>query len=356
MTGRGIDQALPHPGGPRLHEPWVTDARRYVELAQRRNGAFEVPLAFATVWGDALPIWERAAPDLRVINLETSITQSDDYWQDKQIHYRMNPHNAPCLQAAKLDCCCLANNHVLDWGYAGLRETLETLQQAKIKTAGAGLTRQEAEAPAIFEVEGKGRILIFSMASVSSGISRDWAATPDKPGINLLSDLSATTVGYLARQIRTVKRPGDVAVASIHWGGNWGYEIPDSQRDFAHQLLERGGIDLIHGHSSHHVKGIEVYRGKLILYGCGDFLDDYEGIGGYESYRDDLGLIYLPELELGTGKLVSLRLVPVQVRQFRLHRASLADVQWLRDTLNREGKRWQTGTELTAERILALKW
>jgi poly-gamma-glutamate synthesis protein (capsule biosynthesis protein) len=136
MTGRGIDQVLPHPGNPRLHEPYVTDARSYVELAQEKNGWFPVPLTFAALWGDALPAWEQAAPDLRVINLETSITQSEDYWPDKDIHYRMNPENVPCLQAAKLDGCCLANNHVLDWGYAGLRETLETLQRrAHIQTA-----------------------------------------------------------------------------------------------------------------------------------------------------------------------------------------------------------------------------
>jgi poly-gamma-glutamate synthesis protein (capsule biosynthesis protein) len=356
MTGRGIDQVLPHPSPPRLYEPYVTDARRYVELAQRKNGPFEVPLAFDELWGDALSVWEKAAPDLRFINLETSITQSDDYWPDKDIHYRMNPKNLPCLQAASLHCCCLANNHVLDWGYAGLRETLETLQRGKIKTAGAGLTQQEAEAPATFEVEGKGRVLIFSMASVSSGIPWDWAATPDKPGINLLPDLQANTAEHLAQQIQLFKRPGDLAIASIHWGGNWGYNIPHSQREFAHQLLDRAGFDLIYGHSSHHVKGIEVYRGKLILYGCGDFLDDYEGIEGYESYRDDLGLIYLADLELGTGKLVSLRLVPMQIRQFRPFRASRPDAQWLRDVLNREGSPWGTCAELTSSGTLTLKW
>ena len=207
MTGRGIDQVLPHPSLPGLHEPYFTDARRYVELAQRKNGPFAVPLAFDELWGDALCAWEKAAPDLRFINLETSITQSDDYWPDKDIHYRMNPKNLPCLQAASLDGCCLANNHVLDWGYAGLRETLETLQRGQIKAAGAGLSRQEAQAPATFEVEGKGRVLLFSMASVSSGIPWDWAATPDKPGINLLPDLQATTAEHLAQQIQLLKCP-----------------------------------------------------------------------------------------------------------------------------------------------------
>ena len=150
MTGRGIDQVLPHPSDPLLHEPYLTDAREYVELAERDGGPIQFPVTFSYIWGDALEQWERVAPDLRLINLETSITESDDYWSQKSVHYRMNPENVPCLTAAKLDCCSLANNHVLDWGYAGLRETLFSLKRAKIKTAGAGLTRREAEAPAAF--------------------------------------------------------------------------------------------------------------------------------------------------------------------------------------------------------------
>ena len=59
--------------------------------------------------------------------------------------------------------------------------------------------------------------------------------------------------------------------------------------------------------------GFEVYRGKLILYGCGDFLNDYEGIGGYQTFRSDLTLMYLPTLD-ATGSLERLVLVPMQIR------------------------------------------
>jgi len=82
-------------------------------------------------------------------------------------------------------------------------------------------------------------------------------------------------------------------VASIHWGDNWGYEI-------AHNLIDHAGVDIIHGHSSHHAKGIEVWHGKPVIYGCGDFINDYEGIGGNEKYRSDLSLMYF---ELGGGTL-----------------------------------------------------
>ncbi len=131
MTGRGIDQVLPHPSKPVLYEPYVKDAVDYVHLAERANGPIPKPVSHSYIWGDALDVLERMAPDLRIINLETSITTSEDYWRGKGINYRMHPQNAPCITAAKTDLCVLANNHVLDWGFAGLIETLETLKTAK---------------------------------------------------------------------------------------------------------------------------------------------------------------------------------------------------------------------------------
>jgi poly-gamma-glutamate synthesis protein (capsule biosynthesis protein) len=130
MTGRGIDQVLPHPGDPVLHEGYATSALDYVALAERANGPIPRPAEFAYVWGDALAEWARIAPDLRIINLETAVTTRDDWQRGKGIHYRMHPANVPCLTAAAIDCCVLANNHVLDWGYAGLAETLQTLRRA----------------------------------------------------------------------------------------------------------------------------------------------------------------------------------------------------------------------------------
>ena len=101
---------------------------------------------------------ERAAPDARIINLETAITVSDRY-RPKGINYRMHPANIGCLTAAGVDCCALANNHVLDWGVAGLEETLATLDVAGIRRAGAGRDLEEGMAPAVLSVPGKGRVL-----------------------------------------------------------------------------------------------------------------------------------------------------------------------------------------------------
>jgi poly-gamma-glutamate synthesis protein (capsule biosynthesis protein) len=308
----------------------------------------------AYIWGDALAEWERVAPDARIINLETAVTYSSD-WVDKGINYRMHPDNVACLTVAKIDCCALANNHVLDWGATGLVATLETLGKAHITTAGAGRNLREAEAPAVLESKGLGRILVFAYGLETSGIPWDWAAAEDRPGVNLLADLSDTTVDHIKADIRAVQRPGDLVVASLHWGANWGYGVPRAQRAFAHKLID-AGVHVLHGHSSHHVKGIEVYKDQLILYGCGDFLNDYEGIGGWEYYRGDLSLMYFATFEPSTGRLVSLRMTPMQIKHFRENRASRKDAEWLKETLNGEGKKLGTRVELEKDNTLTLWW
>ena len=356
MTGRGIDQVLPHPSNPLIYEPYMKSAKGYIELAEMANGPIPQSVDFSYIWGDALEEFERLAPDLRMINLETSITRSEDYWKYKEIHYRMNPENIPCITAAKIDYCSLANNHVLNLGYSGLIETLETLKKVNVKSSGAGRNLTEAETPAVMEVRGKGRVIVFSFGSVTSGIPLSWAATEDKPGVNLLKDMSDKTVRHIKEKVQEVKQQGDIVVISIHWGGNWGYEIPREQTEFAHMLIEDAGVDVIHGHSSHHVKGIEVYRDKPIIYGCGDFLDDYEGISGYEDFRDDLGLMYFVSMEPLTRNLVYLRMTPTQIKHFKVNRASRGDALWLRDTLNREGKNFGTRVELNEDNTLTLQW
>ena len=112
----------------------------------------------------------------------------------------------------------------------------------------------------------------------------------------------------------------------------------------------------MHGHSSHHVKGIEVYRDRPILYGCGDFLNDYEGIAGFEEFRGDLALMYFPTFVPATGKLERFVMTPTQVRQFRVGRAPEQGVRWLADTLNREGQQFGTSVAIDTDGTLRLDW
>jgi poly-gamma-glutamate capsule biosynthesis protein CapA/YwtB (metallophosphatase superfamily) len=355
MTGRGIDQALSDPVNPVLYESYIRDARDYVDLAEKANGPIPRPVSFDYIWGDALPELERARVDLRIVNLETAITSSEMQWPNKPIHYRMHPQNVGCLSAARISACALANNHVLDWGYEGLLETLRTLDAAGIAHAGAGNDAQEAALPAVLDVAGKVRVLLFSFGSTTSGIPREWSATNIRPGVNLLEDLSDTTAARIAGSMRQFQESGDLLVASIHWGSNWGHAIPPEQIAFAHRLVEEG-VAVVHGHSSHHVKAIEVFKDRLILYGCGDLVTDYEGISGHETLRADLGVLYLVELDPPSGRLISAELVPMQMRRFRLEHISRADARQLCDLLDARGRPSGTQVRLGEDNGMILDW
>ncbi len=355
MTGRGVDQILMRPGEPEIHEPYVKDARDYVTLAERASGPIPRPVEASYIWGDALAELERVTPAARIINLESSITRNAEHWKDKDINYRMHPANVTCLTAARIDVCALANNHILDHGYVGLEETLATLAAAGLKTAGAGRSFAEARRPAIVEWTGGHRVVVFSFGTEASGIPPMWAATERQPGVGFLKDLSDPTADEVIERVRRVKRPGDVVVASIHWGSNWGYEVPRAHVRFAHRLID-GGIDIVHGHSSHHPRPIEVHRGKLVLYGCGDFINDYEGISGYEEFRDDLVLMYFATVDSHAGHLVALRMAPMRIRKMRLNHASAAEADWLRARLTRISGAFGSRTDMATDERLLLRW
>ncbi len=351
MTGRGIDQILPHPGDPALRESVVTDARTYVTLAERINGEIIRPVPFAWPWGDALSVLDDLAPDVRLINLETAVTAAADFAPGKAVHYRMNPTNAGCLTAVRPDVCVLANNHVLDFGPSGLAETLRTLNGFGIQYVGAGLDAHEAHRVAVSDVAA-GRVLTVAAGLKSSGVLPHWAASEDRPGVVYVGDFSDHSAVQLANRVMASKLAGDVTVVSLHWGSNWGYDVEDDQVRFAHRLIETG-VDVVYGHSSHHPRPIEVYRGRLILYGCGDLVNDYEGIQPYRAFRDELRLLYFASLD-SAGALTGLRMVPMRVRRMRLERAGHEDGEWLRTTIEDASERFGTRVDDQGDGMLGL--
>jgi len=353
MAGRGVDQILPHPGDPELRERDIDDARAYVRLAERASGPVPRPVSFAWPWGDALQVLDAMAPDIRLINLETAVTRRADFAPGKAVHYRMSPRNLPCVAAARPDVCALANNHVLDFGRAGLAETLAALARAGLTAAGAGRDAAAAGQPAAVPLPGGRRMLVFSCGTASSGIPPGWAAATARPGVSFLPSLSGASADTLIALAEAARQDGDLVAVSIHWGANWGYAVSPDQVRFAHRLID-GGISLIHGHSSHHPRPVEVYRGRLILYGCGDCIDDYEGISGYEEFRDELRLLYFASLTPGTGTLQALRMVPMRARKMRLQRASHEDGRWLTATLNRISRGFGSAVELQPDGTLLL--
>jgi poly-gamma-glutamate capsule biosynthesis protein CapA/YwtB (metallophosphatase superfamily) len=359
MTGRGIDQILPYPSNPELKEPFVKDARDYIIFAEEVNGKINYPVSFDYIWGDALKELEKEKVDLRIINLETTITTSNNFLP-KGINYRMNPKNIDVLKVFKVDVACLANNHILDFGEEGLLETIETLKKNGILTVGAGKNIKEASKPAVIKIDpfrkvrvesGKVSVMIFNYADVSSGVPIWWKAEKNKAGVNLTIDKREFEYGLTFPQINidyntdenglyprssALYQRSSVVIFSIHWGPNWGYEISEEERNFAYRLIDEVNVDIVFGHSSHHFKGIETYKGKLIIYGAGDFINDYEGIGGYEEFRGDLVLGYVVEIEnLKINKLI---LLPFRIKKFRLNYCTDEEIDWIFNVLKRESK------------------
>jgi poly-gamma-glutamate synthesis protein (capsule biosynthesis protein) len=359
MTGRGIDQILPYPSNPELKEPFVKDARDYIIFAEEVNGKIDYPVSFDYIWGDALKELEKEKVDLRIINLETTITTSNNFLP-KGINYRMNPKNIDVLKVFKVDVACLANNHILDFEEEGLLETIETLKKNGILTVGAGRNIEEASKLAVIKIDPfrkvsveseKVSVTIFNYADVSSGVPIWWKAEKNKAGVNLITDKREFEYGLTFPQINTDYNTDEnglyprlsalyprssVVIFSIHWGPNWGYEISEEERNFAHRLIDEANIDIVFGHSSHHFKGIETYKGKLIIYGAGDFINDYEGIGGYEEFRGDLVLGYVVEIE--NLKINKLTLLPFRIKKFRLNYCTDEEIDWIFNVLKRESK------------------
>lgn len=355
MTGRGVDQILEHPSDPALYEPYMKSAAGYVKLAEEENGNIRKPVTDSYIWGDSLEVFRELNPDIKIINLETAVTVSEDHWKGKGINYRMNPANTGVLTSAGIDYASLANNHILDWGYSGLSETVSTLDNAGIRHSGAGENIRSASEPAVIRLENN-RIIILSIGSADSGIPLKWKADTNKPGVNLMSEFSREQVREIKKQLDSIRKPGDLVVVSIHWGGNWGYQIPKEHRKFAHELIDTAGVDLIHGHSSHHPKGIEIYKGKPVIYGAGDFINDYEGISGYEKFRGDLTLMYFVTIDTSNNNLDKFTIVPMQIKNFRLKRTNQQDTKWLQKTLSREGKKLGNAVRMGKEGFLYLEW
>jgi len=207
----------------------------------------------------------------------------------------------------------------------------------------------EAAQPATLMTRAGERLRVFAYALPSSGTPEFWAAGPVTAGVNLLADTSAASLERIRADVADHVTPDEVIIVSLHWGGNWGYEIPIAHRAFAHALIDSAGADIVFGHSSHHPKAIEVHNGRPIFYGCGDFINDYEGIGGHEAFRPDLVLGYLVDIEARRKRLASLEMIPFRIRKFRLNRTSQADAIWLCDRLGEQCGSFGTAVRLTAD-------
>ena len=267
------------------------------------------------LWGDVLPALSSA--DLRIANLECAITGHDRAWTrtPKVFHFRADPRAVEVLRAARIDACSLANNHTLDFEEQGLLDTLRHLEAAGIRYAGAGRDREEAARPAFLTARTDGTSRVALLAFTDN--EPPFAAGPDHPGTNYLPvSMEPQVLRRVEAAVEEARGAGaDVVVFSNHWGPNM-VERPNRLfRRFARAVIDRGA-DVYYGHSAHVVQGVEIYKGKLILYDTGDFIDDY-AVG--ERLRNDRSFLFRVSLE---GRdLRRLKLLPVSLHYARVELA-----------------------------------
>lgn len=215
------------------------------------------------LWGNVLPLMLDC--DLRLINLESTLTRSDDKVK-KAFNFRSDPSHVDCLKKAQIDVVTLANNHVLDYGSEGFVETLETLDAAEIQRVGAGMSLADARKPVILERDG---VKIGILGCTDN--EPDWAATEGFLGTHYVR---VSDVEKIGNDIEALRPQVDVLVLTMHWGPNMRQTPRPNYIHFAKAMIE-WGVDIFHGHSSHVFQGVQDYKGKLIIFDAGDFVDDY---------------------------------------------------------------------------------
>jgi poly-gamma-glutamate capsule biosynthesis protein CapA/YwtB (metallophosphatase superfamily) len=278
---------------------------RGIDAQLAADPAFELFRGFQPWTADA---------DLLAINLETTITTEVEEWPGKNYHFKMHPERA-ALAFEKLPApegtpifVSLANNHVLDFFEAGLNETLQTLDGLGIVRAGAGRSEAEAKAPAIVTTASGVRIGLVSVSDHCSCGTDLWRAGPSSPGMWQIDTSAGPDWDELTTAVSDLRAEVDWVVVSLHWGPNWVERWPlERLRDLGAELVS-AGASVIVGHSAHHVLPIEHIDGVPVLYGTGDFIDDYSSVDGY---RPDLG--YLARVVLDPDAGTTLEVVPFRI-------------------------------------------
>lgn len=284
----------------------------------RMVNAYIPEKGFAYPWGNVLPVLKEA--DLFLINLEFTLTSETRPWDVlKAFNFRAEPSVSETLKLGRVDFASVANNHVLDFGPEGLRETLEVLDEAGIAHAGSGIDTASAQSPAILTANGT-RIAVVAFADYPA----DWAATHDSPGTNYTPiSVDPDDFKRVESALSAARQEADMVIFSIHWGPNMRERPPGTFREFARKVVT-SGADIFWGHSAHVVQGIEVYNEKLILYDTGDFVDDYAVDA---ELRNDLSALFLVTVD--PLAVIGLELVPVEISQTQVNLAKGADYQWI---------------------------
>lgn len=263
-------------------------------------------------WGDTAPLLRSA--DLAIANLECVIASSGKPWSrwPKAFHFLADPIAIQALQIAGIDCVVLANNHALDYQEEALVEMLDLLKQGGIAYAGAGCNIEEARRPAMLEARGV-KVAVAAFTDNEPG----WLAASNSPGTNYIRvSIEEPSLKPVRDTICRARAEGaNLVIFSIHWGPNMAERPSPLFQEFAHAVID-AGADVFHGHSAHLFHGVEVYKGRPIIYDAGDFVDDY---AVDHILRNDLGLLF--RLQVKHGRIEIVELFPVSISDCRVNPA-----------------------------------
>ncbi|WP_233568028.1 CapA family protein [Cohnella faecalis] len=203
------------------------------------------------------------AADLTAGNLETSITTRGDPAQNKQYLFRGPAEALPAIKDAGFDVLSLANNHSLDYGWVGLRDTMDALDDIQLPHVGAGADAAEAYTPRYLERNG----LTVGFIGVTRVVPEtDWKAGTNHPGLAEAYDPTKVIAA-----IREAKGNADLVVVLVHWGIEKAERPDDKQKTLGHAFVD-AGADLVIGSHPHVLQGFEAYKGKWIAYSLGNFV------------------------------------------------------------------------------------
>jgi poly-gamma-glutamate synthesis protein (capsule biosynthesis protein) len=297
---------------------------------------------YTYVWCDSLQLMREA--DLSLINLECVIASKGTEWTRtwKPFHFRAALEAIEVLKTASIDYVSLANNHTLDYEVEALMEMLDLLDKNRISHSGAGRNLREAADTAVLEMNGM-KIGIISLTDNQP----EWEAKADSPGVNFIP--ITLEDGYEARLeecVKNARNRSDLVIVSSHVGPHFRERPSQAYVNFAHKIIDLGA-DIYWGHSNHMPQGIEIYKKKVILYDCGDFVDDY-AVDPY--YRNDLSFIFLVNLK---GESVSsIELVPIKISDMKACTAPPWDADFIIKRMIGQCKELGTSATVRERRIV----
>lgn len=368
---RGVDNVMPKPTRGELREGSCTHAAEYVMLAERRAGARidRTHVTARSLIGDLPSVVRLRRPIAHgIINLETAVTRCDDF-APKAVNYRASEENVAMLldelSMEGINVACIANNHVFDFGARGFADTLNAARRVTEESGGrfvfvgGGRTVRDATAPVIVG-EHNTRAAVFAMAFQNSGTPLSWSADETSSGMGVaMGDYRDRVPTRTLLEITRAKASGAMVIVSIHFGSNWGWEIDPENVTAARALID-AGADIVHGHSSHHPRTAELYKNKLILYGCGEMFNDYEGIGDHPGFPashflGDLRFAYFVDVDTRTGDFVRMFVHPMKQKLFRLHEGESSHAKRFQNALAPQYAKRGLRVEIDADDDRSLK-